>query len=60
MSGASEPACAVGAAGQVPVGAQRQRLDAPPRSPVLRCQRPDGDLCSLREAPDPKAKPIVR
>jgi hypothetical protein len=49
----------VGDDGQVPVGSQRQRLDAPPRRTVIRCQRPDGDLFYLRHAPDPKTKPIV-
>jgi hypothetical protein len=49
----------VGDDGQVPVGSQRQRLDAPPRRTVIRCQRPDGDVFYLRHAPDPKAKPVV-
>jgi hypothetical protein len=26
---------------------------------VIRCLRPDGDIYYLRQAPDPKAKPIV-
>jgi hypothetical protein len=34
-------------------------MDAPPRSTVIRCLRPDGDLYYLRHAPDLKAKPIV-
>jgi len=49
----------VGDDGQVPVGAQRQPIDAPPRTTVIRCLRPDGDIFYLRHAPDPKAKPIV-
>jgi hypothetical protein len=49
----------VGDDGQVPVGTQRQRIDAPPRSTVIRCLRPDGDIYYLRHAPDLKAKPIV-
>ncbi len=49
----------VGDDGQVPVGALRQTIDAPPRSKVIRCLRPDGDIYYLRQAPDPKAKPIV-
>jgi len=49
----------VGDDGKVPVGPQRQRIDAPPRSTVLRCLRPDGDLFYLRHAPNPNAKPIV-
>jgi hypothetical protein len=49
----------VGDDGKVPVGSQRMNLDAPPRSTVVRCLRPDGDTYYLRQAPDPKAKPIV-
>jgi hypothetical protein len=49
----------VGDDGKVPVGAHRQPIDAPPRSTVIRCLRPDGDIYYLRHAPDPKAKPIV-
>jgi transposase InsO family protein len=49
----------VGDDGKVPVGATRQSLDAPPRSTVIRCQRPDGDVFFLRQAPDPNLKPLV-
>jgi hypothetical protein len=49
----------VGDDGQVPVGTQRQRIDAPPRATVIRCLRPDGDLFYLRHAPDPNTKPII-
>lgn len=49
----------VGDDGKVPVGSQRQLVDAPPRSTVIRCLRPDGDLYYLRQAPDPKTKPLV-
>lgn len=49
----------VGDDGKVPVGLQRQRLDAQPRSTVVRCLRPDGDIFYLRHGPDPKAKPLV-
>jgi len=49
----------VGDDGQVPVGSQRHPLDAPPRSTVIRCLRPDGDIYYLRHAPDQNAKPIV-
>ena len=49
----------VGDDGKVPVGSQRQAIDAPPRSTVIRCLRPDGDIYYLRHAPDPKTKPIV-
>ncbi|HEY9175050.1 MAG TPA: hypothetical protein VI136_22405 [Verrucomicrobiae bacterium] len=49
-----------GDAGQVPVGAQRHPIDAPHRSIVIRCLRPDGDIYYLRHAPDKKAKPLVQ
>jgi len=49
----------VGDDGKVPVGSQRQPIDAPPRTTVIRCLRPDGDIYYLRHAPNPKAKPIV-
>jgi hypothetical protein len=49
----------VGDDGKVPVGSQRQPLDAPPRTSVRRRLRPDGDLYYLRHAPDKTAKPIV-
>jgi hypothetical protein len=49
----------VGDDGKVPAGLYRQSVAAPPRSIVLRCLRPDGDIYYLRHAPDPKAKPIV-
>ena len=49
----------VGDDGKVPVGPARQAIDAPRRSAVIRCLRPDGDLFYLRQAPDPTAKPIV-
>ena len=49
----------VGDDGKVPVGTQRQAIDAPPRSKVVRCLRPDGDIYYLRHAPDPTTKPMV-
>jgi hypothetical protein len=49
----------VGDDGKVPVGAQRLPIDAPPRSTVLRCLRPDGDIYYLRQAPAPEAKPLA-
>ena len=49
----------VGDDGKVPVGLQRQALAAPPRSSVVRCLRPDGDVFYLRHAPVPNIKPIV-
>jgi len=44
---------------KVPVGTQRQSVNAPPRSTVLRCLRPDGDIYYLQQAPKPKAKPSI-
>ena len=49
----------VGDDGKVPVGTQRLRLDAPPRSTVIRCLRPDGDIYFLRHQPAPTSKPII-
>ena len=49
----------VGDDGKVPVGAQRHPIDASPRSTVIRCLRPDGDIYYLQHAPDQNAKPIV-
>jgi hypothetical protein len=49
----------VGDDGKVPVGDQRLSLHAPPRSTVIRCLRPDGDIYYLRHAPNPKTKPEV-
>ncbi len=49
----------VGDDGKVPAGSQRYAIAAPPRSWVIRCLRPDGDIFYLRQAPDPAAKPLV-
>lgn len=49
----------VGDNGKVPIGAQRQAVDAPPRPKVIRCLQPDGDSYYLRQAPDQNAKPFV-
>jgi len=49
----------VGDDGKVPVGGQRHVIDASPRSTVIRCLRPDGDIYYLRQAPKPNTKPIV-
>lgn len=49
----------VGDDGKVPVGTQRLRLDAPPRSHVIRCLKPDGDIYFLRYQPDPNEKPAI-
>jgi hypothetical protein len=45
--------------GTVPVGPLRLPIQAPPRSTVLRCLRPDGDLFFLRSAPNPNLQPVV-
>ena len=49
----------VGDDGKVPVHDQRYSIAAPPRSTVVRCLRPDGDLFYLHHAPDPKTHPLV-
>jgi len=49
----------VGDDGKVPVGPQRQSVDAPPRSKIIQCLHPDGEIHYLRNAPDPNSKPIV-
>jgi hypothetical protein len=49
----------VGDDGKVPTGIQRQTIDAPPRSAVIRCLRPDGDIFYLRHSPNQNLKPEV-
>jgi hypothetical protein len=49
----------VGDDGKVPIGIQRQAISATPRSYVVRCLRPDGDVFYLRDTPNPEAKPVV-
>lgn len=49
----------VGDDGKVPVGTQRLSIDAPPRTHVIRCLRPNGDIYYLQHAPDPKTKPVI-
>lgn len=49
----------IGDDGEVPVGHLRHSIDASPRTTVIRCLRPDGDVVYLRHAPDQKAEPIV-
>ena len=49
----------VGDDGKVPVGPHRQKIDALPRSTVIRCLRPDGDLFYLHRPPEQQTKPIV-
>lgn len=54
-----QTAVRVGEDGKVPVEKQRCSIEAPPRSKVIRCLRPDGDIYFLREAPNPKLQPVV-
>lgn len=49
----------VGDDGKVPAGNQRHPIEAPPRTKVIRCLRPDGDIYYLRHAPHPDSKPVV-
>ena len=49
----------VGDDGKVPVGLQRLAINAAPRSTVVRCLRPDGDIYFLRQTPNPKLQPLV-
>ncbi len=49
----------VGDDGKVPIGHLRAAIDAAPRSTVIRCLRPDGDIYFLRSAPDPQKQPLV-
>jgi len=49
----------VGDDGKVPVGHLRATIDAAPRSTVIRCQRPDGDIYFIRSTPNPQKQPII-
>lgn len=49
----------VGDDGKVPVGHLRLTIDAPPRTRVIRCLRPDGDIFFLRYGPKPDSQPVV-
>ena len=49
----------VGDDGKVPIGHLRTSLDAAPRTTVIRCLRPDGDIYFLRSAPDAAKQPLV-
>lgn len=49
----------VGDDGKVPIGHLRASIDAPPRSTVIRCLRPDGDIYFLRSAPHPQKQPVI-
>jgi hypothetical protein len=49
----------VGDDGKVAVGAQRLSVDAPPRTKVVRCLHPNGDITVLKNPPDKKVMPVV-
>jgi hypothetical protein len=49
----------IGDDGRVPVGSQRLSIDRPPRSKVIRCTHPNGDLSFLAAPPDHASKPIL-
>lgn len=49
----------VGDDGKVPVGPHRQSIDAPPRSKVIQCLRPDGDIYYLKQPPDLNSHPVI-
>jgi hypothetical protein len=49
----------VGDDGKVPIGHLRAAIDAAPRSTVVRCLRPDGDIYFLRSAPDAQKQPLI-
>ena len=45
--------------GKIPVRSLRLSIDAPPRSFVIQCLRPDGDIFFLKDPPNPKINPLV-
>ena len=49
----------VGPDGRVPIGTQRLRIQAPPRTRLIHCQLPNGDITILRHHPDHAAKPSI-
>lgn len=49
----------VGDDGRVPVGSQRLTIDRSPRSKVIRCAHPNGDLSFLAAAPHRSSQPIL-
>jgi hypothetical protein len=49
----------VGSDGRVPIGAQRVRLEYPPKAKVVLCLHPTGHHSVLTAAPDKKLKPIL-
>ena len=49
----------VGPDGRVPIGTQRLRIQAPPRTRLVHCQLPNGDITILRQHPHHAAKPSI-
>ena len=49
----------VGDDGRVPIGAQRLRLEVPPRTKVVLCQHPSGHYSVLADQPNHKTKPQI-
>jgi hypothetical protein len=49
----------VGDDGRVPIGAQRLRLEVPPRTKVVLCQHPSGHYSVLAAHPSHKTKPQI-
>jgi hypothetical protein len=49
----------VGDDGKVLIGQQRFSIDAPPRSKVIRCLHPNGDITVLKEPPAKNHMPII-
>jgi len=50
---------AVGDDGKVAIGSQRLSVDARPRSKVIRCLHPNGDITVLQHPPDRNSMPVV-
>jgi len=49
----------VGDDGRVPIGAQRLRLEVPPRTNVVLCHHPSGHYSVLAAPPSHKTKPQI-
>ena len=49
----------VGDDGKVAIGSQRLSLDAPPRTKVVRCLHPNGDITVLKNPPTKNKFPVV-
>jgi hypothetical protein len=49
----------VGDDGRVPVGSQRLTIDRSPRSKVIRCSHPNGDLSFLASPPHRSSQPLL-